>query len=92
VPQACVKASHDRKRKENTMANDWLILGLSLGISAALTRIVSGEIRKRREAKTLTDEVSTWEGEGGQIPGATPASSVPGTTVKSGPVPHSTVQ
>jgi hypothetical protein len=74
------------------MAKDWLILGLSFGISAALMRIASGEIRKRREARTLTDEVSTWEGEGGQIPGATPASSVPGTTVKSGPIARGTVQ
>lgn len=70
------------------MANDWLISALSLGLAVALTRIVTAETRKRRNQKQLTDEVMTWEGEGGQVPGATPASSIPGTTVKSGPVPH----
>ena len=73
------------------MATDWLIVGLSVGLSATLTRIVYGEIRRRREEKMLDQEVSTWEGEGGQIPGVTPASSVPGTTVKSGPVTTGTV-
>jgi hypothetical protein len=72
------------------MANDWLIAALSLGLAVALTRIVTGEARKRRDRKTLTEDVMTWEGEGGQVPGATPASSIPGTTVKSGPVPQGT--
>ena len=72
------------------MARDWLIAALTLGLAAALTRIVASEARKRREHKALTEDVMTWEGEGGQVPGATPASSIPGTTVKSGPVPQGT--
>jgi hypothetical protein len=73
------------------MVTDWLIVGLSVGLSAALTRIVYREVRRRQEQRLLEEEVSTWEGEGGQIPGATPASSIPGTTVRSGPVPPGTV-
>jgi hypothetical protein len=84
------KAARQAYRNEETeMANDWLISALSLGLAVVLTRIVASEMKKRRDQKVLDDGVMTWEGEGGQVPGATPASSIPGTTVKSGPMPHS---
>ncbi len=71
------------------MTGKWLIAFLSAGVALAVTRIVTGEMRRRREVVELDDGLNTWEGEGGQIPGATPASSVPGTTEHSGPLPPS---
>ena len=69
------------------MDNSWIATLLGFGIVAAVTREVCCVKRKRSEAVALKEEVQRWEGEGGQVPGATPASSIPGTTVKSGPVP-----
>lgn len=71
------------------MTRNWLIALLSVGVTLAVTRTITGEMRRRHERTELDDRLNTWEGEGGQIPGATPASSVPGTTVHSGPVPPS---
>jgi hypothetical protein len=71
------------------MTRNWLIMILSAGLTLAVTGIVTGEMRRRRRVRELDDGLITWEGEGGQIPGATPASSIPGTTVHSGPLPPS---
>jgi len=53
------------------MRHRWLARGLAFGLSAAVARIVSGEVRRRREAKRLKEDLQVWEGEGGQVPGAT---------------------
>lgn len=48
-----------------------LVPGLAFGIATAVTRIVAGERRRRQDKATLHEEVERWEGEGGQVPGAT---------------------
>ena len=53
------------------MRTSWLVKGLAFGLSAAIARIVTGEVRRRREARDLRDDLQVWEGEGGQVPGAT---------------------
>jgi len=53
------------------MRHRWLASGLAFGLSAAVARIVSGEVRRRREARDSREQLQVWEGEGGQVPGAT---------------------
>ncbi len=53
------------------MRKTWLVSGVAFGLSAAIAAIVSGEARRRRRATDLQDNLQVWEGEGGQVPGAT---------------------
>ena len=53
------------------MVKSWLVKGLAFGIAASVARMATGEARRRREKKNLKDDVQVWEGEGGQVPGAT---------------------
>jgi hypothetical protein len=53
------------------MDSAWIATLLGFGIVAAVTREVCCVRRKRREAVALKEEVQRWEGEGGQVPGAT---------------------
>ena len=50
---------------------DRLPVVLAFGLSAAVAGIISREARRRREAREMKKEVQIWEGEGGQVPGAT---------------------
>ena len=50
---------------------DRLAAVLAFGLSATLAGIISREARRRREAREMMKEVQVWEGEGGQVPGAT---------------------
>ncbi len=49
----------------------WLASGLAFGLSTALAAIVTGESRRRRRERDLQQKLQVWEGEGGQVPGAT---------------------
>jgi hypothetical protein len=51
--------------------NVWLVRGLAFGVSAAIAGMVAGAVRRRRDAGALREQVQVWEGEGGQVPGAT---------------------
>ena len=53
------------------MVKSWMVKGLAFGIAASLARMVASESRRRREKKDLKEDVQVWEGEGGQVPGAT---------------------
>ena len=61
------------------------------GVSAALASMITGEIRRRRDARDLKEDLQVWEGEGGQIPGATlgaPAAHPPADHPLSYPPTH----
>jgi hypothetical protein len=53
------------------MVKPWMVKGLALGLAASVARMVSAEARRRRDRKNLKEDVQVWEGEGGQVPGAT---------------------
>jgi hypothetical protein len=53
------------------MVKPWMVAGLGFGVVTAITRVIAGGVRKRREHAALKDEVQRWEGEGGQVPGGT---------------------
>jgi hypothetical protein len=48
-----------------------MVAGLGFGVATAITRMLCAGMRKRREHLALKEEVQRWEGEGGQVPGAT---------------------
>jgi hypothetical protein len=53
------------------MVKSWMVAGLGFGITTAIARILCAGMHKRREHVALKEEVQRWEGEGGQVPGAT---------------------
>ncbi len=53
------------------MRTDWLASGLAFGLAAAVAAIATREARRRRRVRDLQQHLQVWEGEGGQVPGAT---------------------
>jgi hypothetical protein len=53
------------------MIKNWMVYGLTFGLTLAVGSMAASEVRRRRDKKALKEEVRTWEDEGGRIPGAT---------------------
>jgi hypothetical protein len=53
------------------MSRSWLVPGLIVVVATALAYALGTERRRHREGRSLKQEVSKWEDEGGRVPGAT---------------------
>ena len=51
------------------MMNRSVFMALGTGVIAGVAWMISSELKRRAHAKALKQEVSRWEGEGGNVPG-----------------------